>query len=141
MITGMNPYLTFNGNAREAAAFYEKALEARVIESQTYAEIEGMEIPPGAEERIMHAYLKIGDMELMLSDTFPDSPDLEAPGSLVSIALSMSDASSAAKTFHALEPGGEVIMPMAETFFSPAYGQLKDQFGVLWHVVAYEAEK
>lgn len=141
MITGMNPYLTFNGKAREAAAFYEKALEARVVESQTYAEVEGMEIPPGAEELIMHAYLKIGEMELMLSDAFPDSPDLKAAGSLVSIALSMSDASSAAKTFHALEAGGEVIMPMAETFFSPAYGQLKDQFGVLWHVVAYEEEK
>ncbi|SDW78237.1 PhnB protein [Marinococcus luteus] len=141
MITGMTPYLTFTGKAREAAVFYEKALGARVIESQTYAEVEGMEIPPGAEELIMHAYLKIGDTELMLSDTFSESSDLEAPGSLVSIALSMSDASSAAETFHALEAGGEVIMPMAETFFSPAYGQLKDQFGVLWHVVAYEKEK
>lgn len=141
MIIGMNPYLTFNGKAREAAAFYEKALEAKVIGSQTYAEVEGMEIPPGAEELIMHAYLKIGNMELMLSDTFPESPDLEASGSLVSIALSMSDASSAAQAFHALEAGGEVIMPMAETFFSPAYGQLKDQFGVLWHVVAYGEKK
>ncbi|WP_079474518.1 VOC family protein [Marinococcus halophilus] len=131
MIIGMNPYLTFDGKAREAAAFYEKALGAEVIERQTYGEVEGMELPPGTESLIMHAYLKIKDMEIMLSDTLPGAPDQQQlSGSLVSIALSVNDASSAAKTFHALKPGGEIIMPLAETFFSSSYGQLKDQFGV-----------
>ncbi|WP_252312290.1 VOC family protein [Sinobaca sp. H24] len=133
-IKAINPYLTFNGSGQEAIAFYEKALGAEVIDSMSYGEMKGMDIPEGAESLILHAYLKIGGMDIMLSDSLPGNE--ETSGSLVSIALFFEDTSSAEQAFHALEPGGEILMPLQGTFFSPAYGQVKDSFGVLWHVSA-----
>jgi PhnB protein len=129
------PYLVMNGNAKEAIQFYEKAIDAQVIYSQTFGEApENPEYPlsEDAKDRIMHATLKVGETELMLSDTFLGQP--HQIGNHVTICISTNDPEKARKMFDALQEDGKVEMPLQETFFSPAYGNVTDKFGVNFQV-------
>lgn len=132
MAMRMNPYLVTNGNGREAVAFYAQALEAEVLSMQTFGEVHGEEIPASMKDGIMHAHLKVGATDLMLSDTMPDQP--HEVGNHVTIALHVNNAATANRVFTALSADGDVIMPLQETFWSPAYGQVVDQFGVHWQL-------
>ncbi|MCP1122715.1 hypothetical protein CN326_02630 [Bacillus sp. AFS018417] len=136
MILGINPYLVTNGNGQEAVKFYEKALDAKVEMLQTFGEMpENPEypLPAEAKDRVLHAHLKIGNTDLMISDTFPGQPD-EVVGSQVTIAIHIQGEEKAKEVFAKLQDGGQVVMPLQETFWSPLYGQLKDKFGVQWQV-------
>ncbi|HLO11869.1 MAG TPA: VOC family protein [Pseudoneobacillus sp.] len=135
MILGIHPYLALDGNGQEAVKFYESALNAEVLALQTFGDMpENPEHPTPAEakDRVLHANLKVGNTYLMLSDTFPGQPF--QTGSQVSIAISINDVEKAKEVFGKLEDGGQVTMPLQETFWSPAYGQVTDKFGVTWQI-------
>ncbi|MGZ4161330.1 MAG: VOC family protein [Neobacillus sp.] len=129
------PYLVMNGNAREAIHFYEKAMEAQVLFVQSFGEMPenpDFPLPEEAKERVSHATVKIGESELMLSDTFPGQP--HQSGNQVTICISTDDAEKARKIYDTLTDGGQVTMPLQETFFSPAYGSVTDKFGVNFQI-------
>lgn len=135
MITGIVPYLVTNGNGQEAVKFYQSALGAEVISLQKFGEMPPnpeYPLPEEAKDRVLNAQLKIGNASLMLSDTFPGHP--YQVGSQVTIAIMVNDASEAKGIFGKLQVDGKVTMPMQETFWSPAYGQVTDKFGVEWQV-------
>jgi PhnB protein len=135
MITTIYPYLVMNGNGQEAVKFYEHALGAKVLSVQTFGDMPqnpNHPTPEEAKNRVLNAHLKVGNTDLMLSDTFPGNP--YQLGSQVTIAVAVSDAETAREIFGKLEDGGQVHMPVQETFWSPAYGQLTDKFGVTWQI-------
>ncbi|CAG7642039.1 hypothetical protein PAESOLCIP111_04297 [Paenibacillus solanacearum] len=143
MTIRLNPYLNFDGNTREAVLFYEKALRGQLLSLTTFGDMPAdpnYPLPEGAKDRVMHALLKVGEGELMFSDTFPGMP--HQPGDTVTIALHPSEESEARGIFAALEDGGHVVMPLQKTEWSPLYGMLKDKFGVIFQVnVAAEHPK
>jgi PhnB protein len=129
------PYFVMNGNAKEAIQFYEKALDAQVLFSQTFGEMPenpDFPLPADAKDRVSHATIKVGETEVMFSDTFPGQP--HQSGDQVTICISTNDADQAHKFFEALQEGGQVTMPLQETFFSPAYGSVIDKFGVTFQI-------
>ncbi|WP_223589351.1 VOC family protein [Neobacillus bataviensis] len=135
MTVKLIPYLVMDGNAKEAIQFYQNALDAQVLFSQSFGEMpENPEFPLPAEakDRVSHATIKIGESELMLSDTFPGQP--HQSGNQVTICISTNDAEKSRRFFNALEDGGQVGMPLQETFFSPAYGSVTDKFGVNFQI-------
>lgn len=139
MILGVHAYLRMNGNGKEAVKFYENALEAEVIGVQTYGDLpENPEfsLPAEAKDRVVHAQLKVGSTFLMLSDTFPGQP--YETGSQVDVAITLNDVAKSKEVFEKIQEGGEVIMPLQETPWSPSYGQVKDKFGVTWQISTLE---
>jgi PhnB protein len=135
MILHINPYLMFDGNGQEAVTFYEHALEAKVVGVQTFGEMpENPEfsIPSNAENRVLHALLKVGGTDLMISDIFPGQP--HQIGSQVTIAITVNEVEKSKEVFVKLQEGGQVVMPLQQTFWSPSYGTVKDKFGVTWHI-------
>ncbi|PEA55035.1 hypothetical protein CON64_10170 [Bacillus pseudomycoides] len=135
MILGINPYLVTNGDGQEAVKFYEHALDAKVVSLQTFGDMPEnpeFKVPAEAKDRVLHAHLKIGNTDLMISDTFPGQP--QQGGSQVTIAIHIQNAEKSQEVFEKLQDGGQVIMPLQETFWSPSYGQVKDKFGVEWQV-------
>ncbi|PLS03128.1 VOC family protein [Neobacillus cucumis] len=129
------PYLVMDGNAKEAIEFYQKALDAQVLFTQSFGEMpENPEFPLPAEAKdlVSHATIKVGETEVMFSDNFPGAP--HQSGNQVTICISTDDAEQARKFFEALSDGGHVGMPLQETFFSPAYGNLTDKFGVNFQI-------
>lgn len=135
MILTMYPYLVLNGNGQEAVAFYENAFNATVVRVQTFGEMPenpAYPIPAEAKNRVVNAHLKIGTMDLMLSDTFPGQP--YEIGSQVTIVVTIDHAEEAKEVFQKLQEGGDVKMPLQQTFWSPLYGQVTDKFGVTWQI-------
>lgn len=125
------PYLQLNGNTKEAVEFYVKAFEAENLGMITFGEMPddpNYPLPEEAKDLVAHATIKIGESHIMFSDTFPGQPSQE--GDLVTICILFDDAEKTRKTFDALQEGGEVLMPLEETSFSPLYGVIKDKFGV-----------
>src|SRR5215470_16197819 len=105
-------YLFFDGRCEEAIEFYEKTL--------------------GAEDKVMHASLKIGDTRVMASDgRNTGNPKFDG----FALSVDAKDEGDADRLFNALSAGGNVIMPLGKTFFSPRFGMTQDKFGVNWMVI------
>ncbi|KXZ20184.1 VOC family protein [Bacillus nakamurai] len=141
MILGIYPYLVMNGNGQEAVTFYEKALDAKVVRVQTFGEMpENPEFPTPAEAKdlVLNAHLKVGDTDLMISDTFPGQP--YQIGSQVTVAVTIDNAQKSKEVFEKLKEGGNVEMPLQETFWSPSYGQVTDRFGITWQISTQAAD-
>lgn len=135
MITGIVPYLVTDGNGQEAVKFYQEALGAEVVSLQTFGDMPPnpeYPLPEEAKNRVLNAQMNIGNAKLMLSDTFPGTPF--QLGSQVTIALMVDNTSEAKEIFRKLQEDGKVSMPLQETFWSPAYGQVTDKFGIEWQV-------
>ncbi|TVY08483.1 VOC family protein [Paenibacillus cremeus] len=135
MTMKLTPYLMMPGNAKEAIHFYEKALGAQVLFLQSFGEMpENPEFPLPAEAKdlVSHAMLKVGETDLMFSDNFPGSPHQQ--GNQVTICISLDDKERSQQIFNALQDGGQVVMPLQETFFSPLYGIVSDKFGITFQI-------
>ena len=131
----VQPYLFFDGRCEEAVEFYKKTLGAEVTMLMRFKDSPepqppGM-VPPGSEDKVMHASFRIGDSTVMASDG-QCLEKLAFQG--FSLSISASDAAEADRLFNALGDGGQVQMPLTETFFSPRFGMVADRFGVCWMV-------
>ena len=129
----MQAYLTFNGNAAEALAFYAKALGGKVIFSMTFGESPmGAETPDAYKGKIMHATLEARGHTLMASDMPPGMPFEGYKGFSLSVQGNTVDEGK--KLFDALAEGGKVTMPYGPQFWAVGFGMLTDKFGVPWMV-------
>ncbi len=136
----VQPYLFFDGRCDEALAFYRSALGAEVTMLMRFkdspAPDEQVMVPPGAGDKIMHASFRIGDTTLMASDgRCMGKPSFQG----FALSLEAPDAAAAERLFALLGEGGQVQMPMAQTFFSPRFGMVADRFGVSWMIIARPA--
>ncbi|KLN53883.1 VOC family protein [Variovorax paradoxus] len=129
----MQAYLTFNGNAAEALAFYAKALGGKVIFSMSFGESPmGAETPAAYKDKIMHATLEARGHQLMASDIPPGMPFEGHKG--FSLSVQGNSVDEGKKLFDGLAAGGEVTMPYGPQFWAAGFGMLKDKFGVPWMV-------
>jgi PhnB protein len=135
----LNPYLTFKGQCEAAFKFYEKCLGGKIVAMLTHAGTPAEQhVPPEWRNKILHAYMIVGDQVLMGSDAPPDHYQ-EPKG--FSVALQIKDPADAERLFHALVENGTVQMPIQETFWSVRFGMLVDQFGVPWMINCEQAAK
>ena len=130
-ITSLNPYLNFSGTADKAIALYERALGAKAEMVMRYGEVQDMDVPPEFRDHVMHATLDIAGSKLMISDAQPGEPI--SSSTAVHVALHFTgDLDDVARKFNALAEGGEVTMPLADTFWGARFGTLTDAFGIRW---------
>jgi PhnB protein len=128
----VQPYLFFDGRCDEAVEFYQSALGAEVTMLMRFKDSPdpGM-CPAGAQDKVMHASLRIGDSTVLASDGRCEGrPSFEG----FALSLTVPDDAAAERLFAALGDGGQVQMPLAKTFFSPRFGMVADRFGVSWMV-------
>jgi PhnB protein len=131
----IEPYLFFNGRCEEAVEFYTKALGAEVLMMMRFKDSPeppppGM-LPPGSEDKVMHACIRIGDANVMASDgRCVGRADFQG----FSLSLTAASEADASRKFAALAEGGQVQMPLGKTFWSPCFGMVADRFGVGWMV-------
>jgi len=129
----MEAYLSFNGNAAEALAFYAKTLGGKIAFSMTFGESPmGAETPADYKNKIMHATLEARGKQIMASDMPPGMPFDGYKG--FSLSVQAKDVKEGEALFKALSEGGKATMPYGATFWSPGFGMLEDKFGVPWMV-------
>ncbi|HTV19724.1 MAG TPA: VOC family protein [Polyangiaceae bacterium] len=127
-IQQLTPYLNFDGTAAQAIALYERALGAKTEGLQRFGDMPGS--TPEAASRVLHAMLRIGAGMLMISDTQPGTPFVA--GSNVHVCLDFDDADEMGKKFDALAAGGQVTMPLQDTFWGARFGMAIDAYGIHW---------
>ena len=130
----LNTYLHFSGNCEEAFKFYEKALGGKILAAMTYDTAPpDMPVSPEWRNKIMHARMTIGNQLLIGSDA---PPERYSKPTGFSINIGVKTAEEAERAFKALSEGGQVCMPMAETFWAIRFGMLTDKFGIPWMINA-----
>ncbi len=136
----VQPYLFFDGRCDEALEFYRSVLGVEVTGLMRFKDAPAQPDPgqgcgggpaPDAN-KVMHASVRIGDTTVLVSDgRCLGKPVFEG----FALAITVPDAAAAERVFTRLSDGGQVQMPLSETFFSPRFGMVADRFGVSWMVV------
>lgn len=129
----ISAYINFNGNCKEALAFYADAFETGPYEAMTWGQM-----PPGpdgpvpahVEDLIMHAGLTVCGSTLMFSDAWPEMA--VTVGDHISLTVVGSDEAAIRRYFEKMKVGGQVTTELQPTFWTKMYGALTDKFGILW---------
>lgn len=132
MTARLNPYISFQGQAREAMDFYRSVFGGELTVS-TYGE-SGMANDPAQADKVMHAQLDAGpDLLLMGSDNPPGMP-FES-GARISVSLSGDDEATLRGYWDGLVGGGgTVVMPLERAPWGDSFGMCADRFGINWMV-------
>ena len=128
----ITPYLSFNGNCREAVAFYADLLGGEVDFLQTFGETPAAEhVGPESKDRVMHAHVTYPGGALMASD---GPPEMYKPPQGTWISLHVETPEEADRFWGRLAEGGAVMMPLEPTFWAKKFGMVTDRFGTPWMV-------
>lgn len=129
----ITPYLIFGGKAEEAFTFYHKVLGGELPPMSRFGDLpDCKDWSDENKRRIMNARLILGSSTLMASDAHPDR---EYDGIRnVSLALTFEDLDEAQRVYDALSDGGEITMPLQETFWAKRFGMFVDKFGAEWMI-------
>jgi len=135
-MTTVNAYLTFNGNCEEAFSFYKSVFAREFHFIGRYKDIpasDRVSFPPGNDEKIMHISLPVGQETILMGC---DSPDASGQGLVfgnnISLSINIDNKEEANRLFNELSAGGQINMPMNQTFWGAYFGVLSDRFGINW---------
>lgn len=129
----LHTYLNYGGNCAAAFRFYEKHLGGKIGMMMTYEEMPKTEnAPPMPKDAIVHASMQIGGTRISGSDV---PGDRFQPMRSVYLSLSVDSDAEAERIYKLLAEGGEIFMPMQDTFFATRFGMLRDKFGTSWMII------
>ena len=127
----LNPYVNFRGTCAEAFHYYETHLGGKIGMLMTFGQ---MPTPggggPGWKDKVLHARITIAGTELQGADIPTAEPMRSAY-----LTLSVDADSEAERIYAALSDGGQVLMPLEETFFASRFGEVRDRFGINWVII------
>jgi PhnB protein len=128
--TRLNPYISFDGNARQAMEFYEGVFGG-TLALNTFAEIGGQGAPN--PDQIMHGQLETDrGLTLMGADTPPGVE--HDPGNNFAVSLSGEDGAELRGYWEKLSDGGAVTVPLEKQMWGDEFGMCIDRFGITWMV-------
>ncbi len=129
----LHPYLNYGGNCKEAFQFYEQHLGGKITVMMTHGDQPALnEVPPEWKSAILYARMTIGETELMGNDV---PPDRFQPMRSAYLSLTVDSIDEAERIHSLLADGGEIFMPMQETFFAHRFSMLRDKFGTSWMII------
>lgn len=133
-----NIYLTFNGNCKEAFDFYTEVFDAKVLHSSTFGEMppqKDQPLPDEMKDKIMHISIQLSDEAIIMgSDTGGEWGANFKQGNNFSISINADSKEQANDLFAKLSEGGNVTMPIQDTFWGSYFGSLADRYGVQWMI-------
>ena len=126
-------HLNFGGNCEEAFRFYEKHLGGEITMMMKQKELPPQVVPSGGSPNaVVHARMNVAGVELIGNDV---PPDVFQPVRSSYLYLAVDSAEAADRIYTVLAEGGQVGLPIAETFFASRFAQLRDRFGTLWTLI------
>lgn len=132
MTSILNPYLHFDGEAREALTFYH-SLFGGELSVMTYGDMGGDMGDGDLAPQVMHGQVSNpGGITLMASDGAPGETLIR--GNASNLSLSGDDEAELSGWFESLAEGGEVHVALEKQMWGDVFGQVQDRFGVIWLV-------
>jgi PhnB protein len=133
----ISPHLCFDGQCQAAFHTYHQVLGGTIVTMLKYGESPmATQVEPQWHERIVHAALQLGELELTGVDLLPH--DYQRPQGFF-VTLTISALAEAKQIFLSLSEDGEVRLPFQATFWSAGFGVLVDRFGVPWEINCAQA--
>ena len=128
----LNPYLFFNGNCEEALNFYKECLGGEFESINRFKdgpeEMGGMKVPEKFKEKVMHMTWRFDRNVVMASDGFEKVTD----GGSVTLSVTVDNVDGMDTVFNKLSEGGQVTMPLQDTFWGARFGMFTDRYGIKW---------
>ncbi len=131
-------FINFDGNCREAIAFYTSVFESEVQDLMTYGEMPpdpNFPLSDEDKEHVMYSCVPIFGCNVMFCDVPANMPLTK--GDHISPTLGTDDKDEIRRLFALLSEGGEVLMDLDKTFWSELYGMVQDKYGVIWQLSHY----
>jgi len=126
----LHTYLNYGGNCAEAFKFYEQNLGGKITMMMRHGEApDQSQVRPEWKHAVLHARITIGDAEISAADV---PPDRFQPMRSAYLSLSVDTIQDAERNYALLSDGGQIFMPMEETFFAVRFAMLRDKFGTSW---------
>jgi PhnB protein len=127
----LNTYVNFAGKCAEAFHFYEQHLGGKIGMMMTHGQApDQSQVKPEWKDAVLHATISIGHTDLLGADV-PNAQPMRS----AYLTLALQTDAEAEHIFAALSEGGEVFMPIQETFFASRFAQLRDRFGINWMLI------
>jgi PhnB protein len=131
----LHTYLNYGGNCEQAFRFYEQHLAGKITMMMTQdQQPNANQVAPEQKKAILYARMSIGETELMGSDV---PPERFQPMRSAYLSLTVNSVEEAERIYNLLRDGGEIFMPIEETFFAIRFAMLRDKFGTSW-MIAHE---
>lgn len=125
-------HLMFEGRCEEALIFYQQLLNIEVSMLMRFADSPDPSLcPPGAENKIMHANLRIGDTAFMASD---GNCSGEPVFNGFALSFNATSDEEGQRIFAEFSQEGHVIKPLSSSFWGGLYGEVTDKFGLTWMI-------
>ncbi len=124
----LNTYLNYPGNCEDAFKFYEQHLGGKIVFLMRHGEQEGPgQVAPEWNGKVLHARLELGGTALLGADVPTALPMRSAY-----LTLALDSTPEAERVYALLSEGGEIFMPLRESFFAHRFAMLRDRFGTSW---------
>jgi PhnB protein len=130
MASRLNPYISFDGNAREAMEYYRSVFGGELVVN-TFGEF-GDPDAPGADG-VMHAQLETPAGFTLMASDMPPGMEYTAPNGTITVSLSGDDAELRGY-WEKLADGGTVMMPLEKQMWGDEFGMCTDRYGTPWMV-------
>jgi PhnB protein len=134
----ITPYLTFNGNCKDAMEFYQSVFECEEPKVMPYGDYmpEGSKTPP----ELLRTWVMHGEMVVCGTNIwFADEAKPVINGDTIKLTATVKTGNEATTIFELLCKGGNVTLPPTQTFYSVFHAAVVDKFGVIWNIVAEES--
>jgi PhnB protein len=128
----LHTYLNYGGNCEQAFRFYERHLGGKITMLMRHGEQPNAAVPDDWKDAVLHARISIGETELLGADI---PPDRFQPIRSAYLSLTLSSDEEADRIHAVLSDGGQIFMPMQETFFASRFSMLRDRFGTSWMIM------
>jgi PhnB protein len=129
-MTQINPYLSFNGNCREAMTFYKECLGGELtVQTVKGSPIED-QCPEEIRHHVLHASLLKDNLVLLASDMI--GVDGFIKGNTIALSLNCSSEKEIEIFFSKLSSGGQITHPLEKQFWGASFGVLTDKYGIKW---------
>lgn len=126
-------YLNYGGNCRQAFEFYAKHLGGKITMLTTHGEQpDSSKVPLDWRDAVLHARIELGKTVLLGADI---PPERFQPIRSAYLSMVVDSIEEAERIYALLSEGGQIFMPMAETFFAHRFAMLRDRFGTSWMVL------
>ena len=126
----LNTYLNYGGNCEQAFQFYERHLGGKITFLMRHGEQPGPgNVPADWNGKVLHARMTLGGTDLLGADI---PTDRFQPIRSAYLSLTVDSAEEANRVYALLTEGGEVFMPITETFVATRFAMLRDRFGTSW---------
>lgn len=131
----INPYLNFDGTCEEAFNFYKSVFGGEFKEMNRFSEMpNASEFSAADANRIMHITLPIGGDTVLMGSDNPPGMAGSSKGSNITISIQTSDGAETDRLYNGLSVGGQITMPLAQTFWGARFGMWIDKFGIAWMI-------